>query len=115
MTAAAGWSAPAARDGRSCASACPILPPRPVAVTRIWADSRASVERLGAIYARQAPSRARDPERLPELAGSGAVCYPPPRRAHRGAGRGAAAAAIGFLVPLFLPPGGCSGAVRRDP
>jgi hypothetical protein len=31
------------------------------------------------------------------------------------AGRGAAAAAVGFLVPLLLPAGGRNGVVRRDP
>jgi hypothetical protein len=55
VTAATGWSAPAARGERSCASACPILSPRLIAVTGIWADSEASMERLGAFYARQAP------------------------------------------------------------
>jgi hypothetical protein len=56
--AAARWSAPAARDGTTWASACPILTTRSIAVTAIWADLRASVERLGAIYAQQAPSPA---------------------------------------------------------
>jgi len=54
--AAAGWSAPAARDGRSCASACPIISPKSIAVTGIWADSRAFVEKLLRLYAQQAPS-----------------------------------------------------------
>ena len=56
---------------------------------------------------------ARDPEPLPEPAGSGAPLLkekaspmqPPPRRAHRRAGHRAQASAIGFLVPLLLPPG----------
>ena len=53
--APAGLSAPAASDGRTRACACPILLARSIAVTGIWADSGASVERLHAIYARQAP------------------------------------------------------------
>lgn len=67
----------------------------------------------GLVFA--AGGRARNPEWLPELAGSGALCHSPPCRAHRGAGRGAAAAAIGFLVSLLLPPGGRGGALRGDP
>jgi hypothetical protein len=46
--AAAGWSAPAARAETSGVSACPNLSPRPIAVTGIWADLEASVERPAA-------------------------------------------------------------------
>jgi hypothetical protein len=48
VTAAAGWSAPAARDGRTWAFASPSLSTRSIAVTGIWADLWASVERRGA-------------------------------------------------------------------
>jgi len=44
VTAAARWSDPAARDGRTWASAWPSLSPRSIAVTGIWANSGASVE-----------------------------------------------------------------------
>lgn len=58
---------------------------------------------------------ARNPERLPEPAGSGTFCHPPPQRPDRSIRPGAAAGADGFLVPLFLLPGGRGGAVRCDP
>ncbi|MFN9933567.1 MAG: hypothetical protein ACK55R_11470, partial [Cyanobacteriota bacterium] len=48
---------PAARDGRTWAFACPILSPESIAVTGIWADSGASVEKRTRIFAQQAPSR----------------------------------------------------------
>lgn len=60
VMAVAELSAPAARDERTWAFACPILSPGSIAVTGIWADSGASVERgggrRGAGYAQQAPS-----------------------------------------------------------
>lgn len=46
-------------------------------------------------------------QRMLVHAESGAISHPPPRRTHRGAGRGAAAAAIGILAPLLLSSGGC--------
>jgi hypothetical protein len=55
--AEAAWSDQAARVGRTWASACPILLLRYIAVTGIWADSGASVERLVWFYAQQAPRR----------------------------------------------------------
>jgi hypothetical protein len=55
VIAAAESPGRAARGGLFWTSACPVLSLRPFAVTRIWADSRASVERLGMIYVRQAP------------------------------------------------------------
>ena len=42
---------------------------------------------------------------MPEFAESGKIRHPPPCRAHQGAGRGTAAAAIGLLIPLLLPSG----------
>ena len=47
VKAAARWPDPAARDGKTWASACPILSRKSVAVTGIWADSGASVESCG--------------------------------------------------------------------
>ena len=44
-------------------------------------------------------------EPLPEPAGSGTLCHPPPRRAYKNAELGAAPPTIGFLVSLLLPPG----------
>jgi len=55
VRAAAGWPDPAAKDRKSCASARPIISPRCIAVTGIWADSRASVESAGMIYVQQTP------------------------------------------------------------
>jgi hypothetical protein len=51
---AGGWSAPAARGGRSCVHACPNLSPRFPAITWIWADLSAFLERLVVIYTRGA-------------------------------------------------------------
>lgn len=55
VMAAARWSDPAAKDEKTWASACPILPLRSIAVTTIWADLRASVECRPWFYVRQAP------------------------------------------------------------
>ena len=56
MAATAG-SAQSSRDGRSCACSWPIFSPRTIAVTEIWADWLASVEKWALIYAQQAPSK----------------------------------------------------------
>ena len=50
-----GWSAPAARGEGSCVAACAGLLPRPFAITGIWAELQASVERCDRIDKRQAP------------------------------------------------------------
>ena len=54
------------------------------------------------------------PEWLPELAGFGSICLPPPRRVHRGAWHRSLASVVGLLVPL-LSPVGCGGPVCFDP
>ena len=53
-----------------------------------------------------------NPEWLPELAGSGAIRHPLPRRAHRSVGLGAQASALELLVPLLLLPGGYGSPVQ---
>ena len=58
---------------------------------------------------------ARNHEWSPEFAGSGAFRHTPPQRHYQGTRLGVAAAAIGFLVPLLFPTGGCTRAVRCDP
>jgi len=51
---------------------------------------------------------------LAHHAGSSAFRDPPPQHSDKGFLLGAAAP-IGFLVPLLLPPGGCGATVFCDP
>ena len=54
------------------------------------------------------------PEPLPEPAGSGAFCYPPPQRVERGTGHRTQPSTLRFSLPLLLPPVGRGGPLRRD-
>lgn len=53
-----------------------------------------------------------NPEPLPEPAGFRAIRHPRSQRPERGAGPGATATALGFSLPLLLPPGGCGRPLR---
>ena len=68
-----------------------------------------------ALHSHAGGGGAREPERVPEPAGSGAACSSSPRRAHQVAWSCTAAAPIRFGVPLLLPAGGCGGPVCGHP